>query len=157
MSTWTMPAYMTALRDNLRARPGMENVTVASAPISPDDWENAGPDGAIEIFVFIDVRSEEASAALGDRRREEEYVIEGVCEVNYPGMGEDSAVTARDRCAALIAELESEIRSTPDAGLGPSVVRFSEITELNLRQRIREGYRRAIIEFDITVKTRKAP
>lgn len=149
MSTvWTLPSYLDALVTNLKARPGLTGVQVWSAPIATDEFE-------LEAIAFIDVLTDEESAALGDRRREEIYTIEGVIEVNKPGMGDDVAKEARDRAAALLSEIETEIRDDTTQGLSPTVVRRSEIVTINLRQRIREKYRRCIIEFDIAVYHRK--
>lgn len=147
-TTWSMPEYLDNLVANLKARPGLDGVQLWSAPIAEDELE-------LEAIAFIDINSDEESAALGDARREEEYIIEGVIEVNIAGMGDDVAKEARDRAVELMAEIESEIRSDPRQGLAPSVVRRSEVITINLRQRVREKYRRCLVEFDIQVHHRK--
>ena len=151
MATWTAALYLKELRDNLQLRPGLDGVQIHGAPIGSNDRIN-------EAIAFIDIDTVENSAALGDRRREEEYVIEGVIEVNQAGSGDDIADVARERAIEILAEIEAEVRAKPDAGLNTpgveQIVRMSEITRKNLRQRTREDYRVAIIEVDVTVRTR---
>lgn len=150
MNTWTAALYLKALRDNLKARPGLSGVLVYGAPIGANDRIN-------EAIAFIDIDTVEASAALGNRSREEDYTIEGVIEVNQPGAGDDIADAARDRAVAILAEIEAEVRERPDAGVNPpgqQIIRHSGITRKNLRQRTRDEYRVAIIEVDITITTR---
>ena len=144
-----MPLYLTAFRDNLRLRAGLSGVQVMSAPVAAENVE-------LEVITFIDVDTDEESATLGNSGREEAYICEGIIQVLEPGEGEDDAVVARDRAAALMAEVENEVRTSPDAGLNGAeqVVRMSAITRKRLRQAIQADYRRVVIEFDLTVTTR---
>ncbi len=151
--TWTAPIYVTALRDLLRARAGLAGVRVDSAPVSKDDAN------AKEIITVIDVDTEQEPAALGPPNRQMEfYTVEGVIQVLKLGHGEDTAVEARDRAAALFAEVELQVQATPDMGLNTpateQVIRYSSITRKTLRQGIQTNYRRAIIEWNITVGTK---
>lgn len=151
--TWTMPAYLTALRDNLQALPALDGVQVRSAPIANDQVER-------KAIAFVDVLTEEESAALGDNRRREVYIIEGVIQVLEPGKGEEAAVAARDEAARILAAVEKEINLNPDAGLnvaGPESIRFSGIVRKDLRQAVQDQNRRVLIEFDIEVQARISP
>lgn len=150
MNTWTAELYLTALRDNLKLRPGLNGVQIHGAPIGANDRIN-------EAIAFIDINTTEDAAALGNNSREEDYVIEGVIEVNQAGSGDDIADEARARAVEILAEIEQEVREKPDAGVnqpGQQVVRFSGVSRKNLRQRTRDEYRVAIIEVDIRVQTR---
>ncbi len=148
-----MPLYVTALRDLLRARAGLAGVRVDSAPVSKDDAN------VKEIITIIDVDTEEEPAALGPPNRQmEAYTVEGVIQVLKTGHGEDIAVQARDRAAALLAEVELQVQATPDMGLNAplmeQVIRYSSMTRKTLRQGIQTNYRRAVIEWNITVGTK---
>lgn len=150
MPTTSMGTYLTALVTALKARPGLSGVQIWSAPIADTEFE-------WEAIAFIDIINDEEVATLGEgpNSRKEVYTIEGVAEVNVAGHGDVDATTARDRVIELVAEVETELRDSPDLGLGQPIVRFSEMANMKLRQRIREGYRRAILEFDIIVNRRK--
>ena len=152
MATWTMPLYMTAFRNALRGRAGLVNVQVMSAPIDKSISE-------LEVITVIDVDTDEEQTTVGNqaRGRTERYTLEGVLQVLVAGEGEEDAVTARDRAAELLAEIEMEVRDNPDMGLngpGNQVIMKSEVTKKRLRQAIQDGYRRAVIEFDVLVTTR---
>lgn len=151
--TWTAFEYMTALRDLLRARTNLAGVRVDSAPVSKDDAN------AKEIITMIDVDTEQDPAAIGPPNRQmEEYTLEGVIQVLKTGKGEDVAVQARDRAGELFAEVELQVQETPDMGLNTpatlQVIRYSSITRKVLRQGIQTNYRRAVVEWEITVKTK---
>lgn len=152
ITTWTAPEYMTALRDNLRLRAGMAGVQIHSAPIANDELE-------MKALAMVDVYSDDESAALGDSRRKEEYVIEGVIQVMEPGSGEEAAVACRDEAMRIFAEVEAEVNANPTQGLNPSSqrIRMSEITRKVLRQAYQDNYRRCAIEFDLTVTARISP
>lgn len=149
MNSWTMAVFMTALRDLLRDRAGLSGVLVCSAPIDQNTLA-----GEMEAMTFVDVTANEEPAALGKNRTEEVYTVEGIIQVLKDGADEATAVAARDRAAALLAEVEAQIRATPDAGLGGAVVRHAHVSSKALRQSLQDQRRRAIIEYDIRVSTR---
>ena len=157
--TWTAAQYLTAIVKNLNERFGADSnfngqsdreVVVHSAPL---DQEDKVPRNSV---AFIDIISDDEAASLGQNRREEEYVLEGIVWVLQRGSDEAAAVLARERATAILAQIEIEVRLNPDAGLNTDVqlVRYSEVIGKTLRQAKQEGYKRAVIEFDIRVKTR---
>ena len=133
VKTWTMPLYVTAFRDALRARPGLVGVQIMSAPIDKAIIE-------LEAITVVDVDAEEEERTMGNptQGRDETYFLEGVLQVLASGEGEDAAVEARDRAAAIFAEVETEIRENPDMGLnatqGGHYIRRAGITRKRLRQ-----------------------
>lgn len=155
MRTWIMPEYLTAMRDKLKLRPGLQGVMIYSSPMNHEDIEQ-------ETIVFIDVDSLEDYAVIGSsqaKTRNDTFIVNGVIWVQVPGAGEDIAVEARNRAAVLLGELETEIRADPSFGLnvaGTQKVISARVARKELRQGISpsDHYRVGLIEFDIEVKTR---
>lgn len=151
--TWTIGLYLDALRDNLRARPGLDGIRVDSAPVSKDDANTK------EIITFVDADADQEPAALGPPNRQmEATTLEGIVHVLSLGKGEDVAVKARNRALELFAEVEDQVGDSIDQGLNVTgddqIIRYGSITRKVLRQGIQDRYRRAVIEFDITITTK---
>lgn len=150
-ATWTMPDYLLALRTKLQERAGLDGVQIAAAPVAKDLLQR-------EAIVIIDVDTDEENAALGANRKSEVYRIEGIVWVLKKGKGDSVADTARARAAVLMAEVEDLIRESPDLGInavqGSQIIRHSYISLKNLRQGMEADFRRAQIEFNITVSTK---
>lgn len=150
---WTMPDYLTALRDKLRLRAGLLGVQIMSAPINDDDVEMEG-------IVIVDVTANQDIEIIGQspaRRDQEEYEVNGVVWCFKDGKGEAEAVAARERAAELLAEVEDNVKTEFSAGLnsiGNQKILMAQLSAKDLRQGINDGKRRAIITFTILVKAR---
>lgn len=75
----------------------------------------AHPGGVVQQeYVFFHKTTErETAAALGYRRRDEDYVIELIVGVARDG---DNAQTGEERCWAIVAVIENLVRANPGQG-----------------------------------------
>lgn len=148
MATTTVPAFLDALKTALEARAGLVGVTIATCPLAEE---------AIESIEFgYRITGTQGWAAMGQRRREDNYVITGIVWIAKDGGGETAqaaAKEARDRVYELFAELEAQLRDTPwltniVAGLG------AQLTRVDFDQWYDDAKRIARMTFEISVSGR---
>lgn len=152
--TWTAHDYMNALAAKLAARAGLQGVQITTAPINNDDVKLEGI-----TLSDVDTIQEEATIGHGNRDDQEEYVISCAAWCYKEGKGEDVAVAARARAVAILAEIESELGGQNGYhvglnSLGNQRILMARMSARDLRQGINDGYRRAIVPFEILVKAR---
>lgn len=158
-AVWTVGAYMDALKANLIQR--LEDAgeleqdwapEVLAAPVSDKELPK-------EAIVLIRARADEEAAALGGRRNEEEYVIEGAIQTRAI-LGEQTppeaaAKEARDRALVLLGYVEAEVRLNPNQA-SLDGFRSATVVGKTLDQLVEPGGggRICVIGFDVRVKTR---
>lgn len=98
MSSWTGPAFITALVAALDARAGLDGVKVFSAPAGNELPAN-------EFIEFRGIEGAQDPFAFG-KRRVDRYIAHGTVWSWKPGGGETIWTSARDRAAAIVAEIE---------------------------------------------------
>lgn len=104
--TSVVDAFMVALTDKLALRSGLEGVQVASA------W--LGGDAAADESIQLDgARAEQAWGALGNKRRDEEFTVDGMIWVRVAGKDEPIIRETRGRAFELLAEVEDCLRVDP--------------------------------------------
>lgn len=129
----------------LQARAGLAGVTVSyGAPSSSDEIDP-------EMIFLGDVRFSQAWAALGARRRDEDYTIDLTVHVYQDG---DEEQVVEERLWALFGEIEQALRDDPTLGGllamdaeidgGEQTTRPSDpggwVSRLSLRVRCRSRY-----------------
>lgn len=104
----SIPGFVRALRDGLRARPGLAGVTVTAAPVSAEDVAprlirlGGSQDGEQRIRTFTRHTVEEV------------YSIEGtIWWIAVETFGDDAIDAAQDGAFGLYAEIEDFLRSSP--------------------------------------------
>lgn len=139
--TSTVPAFLDALKALLSARAGLTGVTVATAP--------TGDPIPTESIQFFGLAEDQEWGAIGHKRRNESYTVQGGIFVIRRGAGEAKAKEVRDRAYAILAELEDAIRVDP--GVSASV-RQCELTQAVLDQGGEDNGRWAALQISIGVK-----
>ena len=104
----TAPVVMATLVTALLAAPALGGVQVLYGDTARADRENLILSGNLRW-------DDEKWAALGARSREEQYTIDGYCQVRRPG---DSQQEALERCFVLVAVVESVLRTLVQPGMG---------------------------------------
>lgn len=143
MATSTIWDAKRALIDRLQARPGLAGVQVTWA-IPPGEPE---PD-----WIYVGDAREPAgqsSAALGQQRREEHYILHVVVSVVRPFA--DDAETVARRAEEITAEIEAALRA--DASLD-GVVRWALVVGLSLEEPADGKRREARVPMRIDVRQR---
>lgn len=150
VTTSAVDRFLNALVDRLRLREGLEKVAISSGPLGPDE---AGP--SIE---FIDWTAPQDWGALGNRRREEEATFRGFIwyQKRVP-VTEDGWRELRGRATAILAEIEDELRATPEGvqvfdASGVATCRTAHVTENEGDQGVNANGRWVSISFAIEVK-----
>jgi hypothetical protein len=143
MATSAVPAFLTALRSALIARPGLTGVGVFTAP--------PGDELPPEALVVDRVVSTQAWAALGRQKREEGFTVFLVAHAAKPGTGEAIFAELRDRCFALAAEVENALRDDVSVA---GTVRVAQFARGELRQGAGTQGRWAQIEMQIDAAQR---
>jgi hypothetical protein len=159
--TSTIQQYTDNLVDNLKKRSGLKDTFIGDGPPPLDAMQLK------EWIVLGDVNGGQKWAVVDAQRRprDEEYTIDvliSVVSATVPG--DDKLQSAlNNRCMALFAELEQELRGNPTQGVGQPTgfynggfVIVSEIANPNvkLQKRGNDTAREAAMEFGITVKAR---
>ena len=85
--------------------------------------------------------------ALGNRRREETYVLQGLIWALAPGKNEKAIKAARDRAFELLAEVEDFLRTDPTID---NTVKVSHLTAYPFEQGANVNGRYCQIDFEIT-------
>lgn len=86
---------------------------------------------------------------LGNRRRDEEYTIDGLVWAMKPGKNEPAIKAARDRAFELLAEIEDFLRLDPTIG---GTTKVSELTAYPVDQGANEEGRWCQLDFEILCK-----
>lgn len=103
MATTTTISLKAALITALQARAGLSGVTV-----SWGEWPLTDPARDWIMVGDITEPADQSAAALGQQRREEHYMLHIDCVVRRPYS--DDPQTVATRAAALVAEIENELR-----------------------------------------------
>ncbi len=141
MSTSTIPAVLDALVAALALRSGLVGVGVWSAPAGDSKYlEN------IEFGAEIDI--DQSSVTMGGGRQET-YRIDGGIGITKAGAGEDTIKAARDRCFALLAELEAYLNDNPTIG---GTCMDADLDTGQMKQGYQTNGRTCSVEFAITVR-----
>lgn len=123
MATSTTLNAKRALYTALSARPALAGVLISRGA---DTTDLMTP----ELIMLGDITpSTQAAAALGRQRREEDYTL--AIEVSVLAHHADDPDTPAERCEALVAEIEDELRTNIDLG---GVVRTAQVTGVGLRE-----------------------
>lgn len=105
--TSSIPAAMDAFVAGMVARPALDGVQVASGYLGADS------DFKQSIQLTGASRAEQVWGMLGNRRRDEEYSLDGLIWVMVAGKNEAVIKLARDRAFELLAEIEDFLRDDP--------------------------------------------
>lgn len=140
MATSTIPAFKNALVTRLAARTGLDGVQVTYGwPVGAVKREHimvGGADGTQEYRT------------IGAQHRFEEYVVQVYVNVIREGVQQQ---TCDERCLALLAEIENELRSDPTVG---NTVMTAEVGSFNLESLANDQTREARLRVGIQVKAR---
>lgn len=155
-SLWTADHYIDAMvalmRQAIADSDDYKEVEIYSAPIHDAEMV---PDMCV---VFIDCNTDERDDTIGNTQRDERYSWEGVIQVLTRGYDEEAAVECRTKAVDIMRILAGVVREYPDAGLNEAgnrqYIRFSAVTRKRLRQAKQEGFKRCVVEFDLTVSTK---
>lgn len=134
---------MNAFVDGLASRAGLFGVQVSSGYLGADS-------DAYESIQLVDVSpANQQWSMIGNKRRDEEYTLQGIIWVVQAGKGETVIRAARDRVFALLAEIEDFLRVDPTIG---STTRVSELSAYPLEQGANDRGRWCQISFEVSCK-----
>lgn len=148
MGTWTGPGLLDALKTRLEARAGLANVTIATGPL--------GDETPLEAIVFFSINGDQdwaqiGKAALGAGSRRDTYTVEGAIWIAKPGAGELVIKQTRDRAAAVLGELENELRADPSVA---GAVRTCQLTGVAMEQGMDDQGRWCQVSFQLGAMAR---
>lgn len=109
VTTSSVPLVFSTLVDRLLARPGLAGVTVTSGPLAVESW------GARTIQL-VNTDDTDQAGNIGNTRRAENYIINGLIWSTADGTDEAAIRAARDGAYAMQAELEDELRRQHHVG-----------------------------------------
>lgn len=133
--------YIDALYAALIARPALADVHVLDAGFDLD--RATEPD----VLQLHGTSQDESFGAIGNRRQEEEFDLTGeIIALRAGGMLHDDIKAARDRAAAILAELEEVVRLDPHMG---GLVSWSRLSHIAIHQGYTEKGRLVVIPFTI--------
>lgn len=137
----TFHSFITALRDELIEREGLQGVQVTSAPVG-----NETDPG--ESVWFHDIDLTQTWGLIGNRRRDETFTVEGVVWVQREGAGEDLADEVRGRAHEILSEIGDTLRVkvTTDRRF-----KGAEFARARIAQGFNDGGRICRIDFAISV------
>lgn len=110
MSTWTAPGFIDALVTAVAARSGITgltptvNIRTVWLPVE------AASSDEVMFYGAADVNN---PAAIGNLRYEETVTVDGEIRIIRAGASETVAKTGRDRVAAILGEIDDQLRTTP--------------------------------------------
>jgi hypothetical protein len=146
MATTTVPAFLDALKAQLEARAGLANVGIYTSPQSEEVTES--------IEFGYRITGTQGWAALGQRRRGDEYVVTGIIWKAADGAGEADAKVARDWVYDAFGELEEQLRTDPWVNNAVTGDTGAQITRADFNQWYGDRQRIARMEFDISCRAR---
>src|SRR5438128_122383 len=123
MATSTIPAMKAALRTQLAGRVGLNGVQIS--------YGYPGPVAETEYLWLADVKGEQKAATIGTRARDERYTLTVV--VYAQNSDPRDSQTPTERAFALMAEIESQLRTDPTVNGTVLVAQIEgpiELTEL---------------------------
>jgi hypothetical protein len=140
VATSTIPAFKNALYTRLAARSGLSGVQVSYG------W----PTGAVqrEHIILGGVDGTQEYRAIGAQHRFEEYTLTVYINVLREGVQQQ---TCDERCLALLAEVESELRSDPTVN---NTVLTAELGSFVLDPMANDQSREARLRVGVSVKAR---
>lgn len=134
-------AFMVALADTLALRANLAGVQIATG------WLGGDSD-ARESIQLTAVRAEQRWGMVGNRRRDEEFTVEGTIWVTRAGKNEPVIREARERAFALLAEIEDCLRVDPTVG---NIAKGSQVSAYDLDQGATTDGRWCQVELEILV------
>ena len=136
----TVPAFKAALFTALGARAGLSDVTVSyGAPTG----------GPREFIALSDVKGSQVFAALGALRKDETYTLDVYCSVLREGNQQQQC---SERCFALAAEIEDELRTNPTM---TGTVRVAQLSSpFNLEEFASDKARQSILALGVEATER---
>lgn len=137
--SWPVPATLDALKSILEARPALDGVTVFTGPPGDDAKFT-------DAFAFFGAEGDQEPITLSADSVGDSFRVFGSVFARKDGAGEVVTKAARDRAAALLAELEDTV--SDDRTLGGVVIQ-AEVTALDLNQGYDPGVRWAEIRFQV--------
>ena len=140
MATSTIPAFKNALYTRLAARSGLSGVQVSYG------W----PTGAVsrEHIILGGVDGMQEFRTIGAQHRFEEYTVTVYINVLREGVQQQ---TCDERCLALMAELENELRADPTVN---NTVLTAELGSFVLEPMANDQQREARLRGGVSVKAR---
>lgn len=143
MATWSVPAFLDALKTQLEARGGLSGVEIFTA--HPGD-------GITPVcIVFHTIRGRQEPGRSGPSN-DEEYICEGFIYVERAGAGEAHVKTVRDAADTVLNEMEAQL--TTDENVN-STVGYARLGAFDFFQGSHDadevGMRWARIDFEINV------
>ena len=148
----SLPAFLVALRDGLRARPALAEAVVTIAPLPPDH-------PAVPTIVLAGTSaSDQAIRTFGQMTINEEYTIDGRCWWISPDLAGDAAVEAALTGAfGLYAEVEGLLRSSATAPRVNGAVMRAEASLTRYTPTIWDVGTGVALEFQIRVQNELHP
>lgn len=141
VQTTTQFAFIDALMTQLTARAALATgVQLSSGPL---DLDKATEPDILQLFG-TDV--DEDFAAIGNKRHEETFRLEGELLSVRPGASEDIIVECRERAQELYAELEDEIRLNTRMN---GTVKWCRISRATIQQGYGDKGRICVVSFTI--------
>lgn len=116
----TQLAVITALVDGLTALEALSDVTITDAPL------DRGKVSGDQIAVIEIPDGDETWNGLGNRKRNETYVIRMGCLVFEDGAGQEAIRACNERAYALYEAVAGYIRSNPHYG-GVTIAQMSGV------------------------------
>lgn len=138
--TSAVHAWLNAFADALAARANLAGVLITTGYVA-----DVGRLEAIQIGDTIE--GEQEWSLLGNRRRKEQFRINGIIWVSKPGKGETVIRAARERAFVLLAEIEDELRLRPTVS---ATNKLSALTRYTVDQGASTDGRWAQIDFEVS-------
>lgn len=137
----SVPEYLDNLKTLLEARPALIDVVVRTGPVGDTRGKSS--------LEFTEIEQTHNWGALGGRRIDEEYYINGVIWCYARGVDQEEAIKAvRDNAFAIFDEMLQQIRSDPKVN-GTVVQSIPE--SYTLSQGYTSEQRVASLEFRVRV------
>lgn len=133
--------FIETLTAQLLLRAGLADVQVISGPI---DLDTATKRDIIQLFG---TEMTETFAAIGNKRHEETYTLEGELIVVRPPAGETGIQEVRDRAKAIFGELETELRTNHKMN---GTVKWCRLSSVAIAQGYGDKGRICVVSFTIT-------
>jgi hypothetical protein len=157
MATSTIPTFKAALLSRLQADAGMTGVTVTyGVPVgltNVREWVmlgNTRPDDPTQ-GTFPGGQS---TAAIGQKRREERYVLEVLVSVLRPVRESQQDVTERAFVIAGVIETSLRSWSTASPAFSGAGVRWALVTSVSHDENVGKQEREAAVRLDIACAER---
>lgn len=137
----------TAIRTDLRLRPGLDGVYIGSA------WTGAEKLGLHWVVIGMEIDGRQLYPAASIRYVEDRFSIHCLAETYAPGSDDDAIDLALDRIITWYGEIQDYLRTTPTLGVGSKVL-LAELGAYSIDQGYNSEGRGVQMRFDIDVHTR---